>query len=354
MKLASDFDLRDLDGETSLTTSRAHVPETTVDLLAAQRAVRDLLVALGFDPSEEGLVETPRRVATTLAELTTPAPFTMTTFANTDGYDELVLARAIPFHSLCQHHLLPFIGVAHVGYLPADRIVGLSKVARVVDHFARSLQVQERLTTQIARCLYDELKPKGVGVVLEAEHLCMTLRGVQKLGTKTVTSTLLGAIGHDSRAREEFLALTRIQGRHGVCGGSSALVSRRESFNAAHQLRDPDLSDAENARLFGKCANLHGHNYAVDVVVAGEVEPGTGYVMDLKRLSDLIGREIIEHVDHRNLNTDVPWLAGQIPTAENLARAFWDRLEPHLPDSTLQSVRVWETDKNWAEYRGGH
>lgn len=353
MKLASDFDLGELDGETRTITPRMHIPTIPVDLRVAQHAVRDLLVALGFDLSDEGLVETPRRVAATLAELTTPRSFTMTTFANTEGYNELVLARGIPFHSLCQHHLLPFIGVAHVGYLPADRIVGLSKVARVVDHFARGLQVQERLTAQIAHCLYDGLNPKGVGVVLEAEHLCMTLRGVQKPGTKTVTSTLLGTIRDDSRAREEFLALTGIQGHNGVRSGATVLVSRRESFNAAHQLRDPDLSETENRRLFGKCANLHGHNYALDVAVAGDVDAATGYVMDLKQLSDLIGSEIIEHVDHRNLNTDVSWLAGQIPTAENLARAFWDRLEPRLPNGILQSVRVWETDKNWAEYRGG-
>jgi GTP cyclohydrolase IA len=353
MKLASDFDLGELDGETTKTTSPTPMPETAVDLPAAQHAVRDLLLALGFNPADESLVETPRRAATTLAELITPRPFTMTTFANTEGYDELVLARAIPFHSLCQHHLLPFIGVAHVGYLPADRIVGLSKVARVVDYFARGLQVQERLTTQIAHCLYDGLKPKGVGVVLEAEHLCMTLRGVQKTGTKTVTSTLLGTIRHDSRAREEFLALAGVSGRNNVTRDATFLVSRRESFNAAHQLRDSELSEEENRRLFGKCMNLHGHNYMLEVVVAGEVNPSTGYVMDLKRLSDLIGREIVEQVDHRNLNTDVPWLAGRIPTAENLARAFWDRLEPHLPGGTMHSLRVWETDKNWAEYRGG-
>jgi 6-pyruvoyltetrahydropterin/6-carboxytetrahydropterin synthase len=127
-------------------------------------------------------------------------------------------------------------------------------------------------------------------------------------------------------------------------------VSRRESFNAAHQLCDPDLSDDENRRLYGKCVNLHGHNYVVEVVVTGDVNPSTGYVIDLKRLSDLICREIIQHVDHRNLNTDVPWLMGQIPTAENLAAAFWDRLEPYLPGRALHSVKVWETEKNWAEY----
>jgi 6-pyruvoyltetrahydropterin/6-carboxytetrahydropterin synthase len=127
------------------------------------------------------------------------------------------------------------------------------------------------------------------------------------------------------------------------------LVSRRESFNAAHQLRDPGLTEAENERLFGKCANLHGHNYTVEVVVAGEVDRATGYVFDLKALGDLISSRILEDVDHRNLNTDVPWLDGLIPTAENLAIAFWERLRPELPVGSLRSVRVWETDKNWAE-----
>lgn len=129
-------------------------------------------------------------------------------------------------------------------------------------------------------------------------------------------------------------------------------VSRRESFNAAHQLSDPNLSDSENHQLFGKCTNLHGHNYVVEVVVSGQVDPATGYVMDLKRLSDLICEEIIEQVDHRNLNTDVPWLHGRLPTAENLAVAFWDRLKPRLQNATRFAVRVWETEKTWAEYSG--
>jgi len=124
---------------------------------------------------------------------------------------------------------------------------------------------------------------------------------------------------------------------------------RREAFNAAHQLRDPALSDDENERLFGKCANLHGHNYVLEVVVAGEIQPATGYVMDLKELSDVIRRRVIEDVDHRNLNTDVPWLQGRIPTAENLALAFWERISSELPEGLLRSVRLWETDKNWAE-----
>jgi 6-pyruvoyltetrahydropterin/6-carboxytetrahydropterin synthase len=129
----------------------------------------------------------------------------------------------------------------------------------------------------------------------------------------------------------------------------TVLVGRRESFNAAHQLCDPALSEEENRRLFGKCANLHGHNYVLEVVVAGEIDPASGYVLDLKLLSEVIGRQIIRDVDHRNLNVDVPWLKGLIPTAENLARAFWERLQPELPAGLLRSVRVWETDKNWAE-----
>jgi 6-pyruvoyltetrahydropterin/6-carboxytetrahydropterin synthase len=129
----------------------------------------------------------------------------------------------------------------------------------------------------------------------------------------------------------------------------TVLVGRRESFNAAHQLCDPDLSDEENRRLFGKCANLHGHNYVLEVVVAGEIDQASGFVVDLKWLSEVIGRQVICDVDHRNLNTDVPWLKGRVPTAENLAQAFWERLQPELPDGLLRSVRVWETDKNWAE-----
>ena len=126
-------------------------------------------------------------------------------------------------------------------------------------------------------------------------------------------------------------------------------ISRREGFNAAHQLRDASLSEDENRRLYGKCVNLHGHNYAVEVVVSGAIDPSTGYVMDLKRLSDLVTVEIIQHVDHRNLNTDVAWLRGQLPTAENLALAFWARLQPHLQQGSLRRVRVRETEKNWAE-----
>jgi GTP cyclohydrolase IA len=179
-----------------------------IDTATAERAVRDLLDALGQDVEAEGLRETPRRVAQAFAELLTPLPFRATTFPNDEGYDELVVAREIPFHSLCEHHLLPFHGVAHVGYLPGERIVGLSKLGRVVEFYARRLQVQERLTTQVAHWLQRELCPKGVGVVIEAEHLCMSLRGVQKPGARTVTSDLHGLVRDDPRTRQEFLALT--------------------------------------------------------------------------------------------------------------------------------------------------
>jgi 6-pyruvoyltetrahydropterin/6-carboxytetrahydropterin synthase len=130
---------------------------------------------------------------------------------------------------------------------------------------------------------------------------------------------------------------------------TTVVISRRESFNAAHELRNPELSEAENQRLYGKCANLHGHNYVLEVEVEGPIDPTTGYVFDLKLLSDVISRRIIEDVDHRNLNTDVPWLEGLIPTAENLALAFRERLRAELPEGSLRRVRVWETDKNWAE-----
>ena len=129
-------------------------------------------------------------------------------------------------------------------------------------------------------------------------------------------------------------------------------ISRREGFNAAHQLCDATLSEDENRRLYGKCVNLHGHNYALEVVVAGAIDLASGYLVDLKRLSDLMTREVIDHVDHRNLNTDVPWLRDRIPTAENLALAFWERLRPHLPEGSLHAVRVYETEKNWAECVG--
>ncbi|KAB2350319.1 GTP cyclohydrolase I FolE [Actinomadura rudentiformis] len=178
-----------------------------MDMQAAQVAVADLLMALGQDPASEHLADTPRRVAAAYAELLTPREFNLTTFPNEEGYDELVLAKNIPVQSLCEHHLLPFHGVAHVGYLPGERILGLSKLARVVELFARDLQVQERLTKQVADWLDEHLAPKGVGVVIEAEHLCMSMRGVRASGSATVTSTMHGLLRHDARSRQEFLAL---------------------------------------------------------------------------------------------------------------------------------------------------
>jgi len=180
-----------------------------VDLAAAEAAVRALLEALGAEADDEPLRDTPRRVAQAYAELLTPRAFDLTTFPNDEDYDELVVARDIPFHSLCQHHLLPFMGVAHVAYLPADRILGLSKLARVVETFARGLQTQERLTTQVSSWIDEHLRPKGVGVVLEAEHLCMTLRGANARGTRTTTSALSGLVREDARTRQEFLSLAR-------------------------------------------------------------------------------------------------------------------------------------------------
>ena len=195
-----------------MTQALAHLrplgPPQEIDLVAAERAAADLLGALGVDLTGESLRGTPGRMASMYAELLTPAAFTPTTFPNDGAYDELVVATDIPFHSLCEHHLLPFQGVAHVGYLPGQRIIGLSKLVRVVESFSRSLQVQERLTTQVADWLDDHLAAQGVGVVLEAEHLCMSLRGVQKRGARTVTSALRGRLRDDPRTRQEFLSLT--------------------------------------------------------------------------------------------------------------------------------------------------
>lgn len=180
------------------------------DLDAAEEAAAAFLEALGISTAGEQLRDTPGRMARAYAEMFTPKPFEATTFPNDEGYDELVLARDIPFRSVCEHHLLPFTGTACVGYLPGDRILGLSKLARVVEYFAARPQVQERLTKQVADWLTDHLQPRAVGVVLRAEHTCMTLRGVHATGSTTVTSTLLGTLRSDARSRQEFFALTGI------------------------------------------------------------------------------------------------------------------------------------------------
>ena len=181
-----------------------------VDLAAAEKAAGDFLAALGVDVDGDGLRQTPARMARAYAELFDARPFRLTTFPNEEGYDELVLARGIPFRTICEHHLMPFAGVAHVGYLPAERIVGLSTLARLVEHFAARPQTQERLTQQVAGRLAASLNPRGAGVVLEAEHTCMTLRGVRAIGATTITSALLGTLRADARSRSEFFALTGV------------------------------------------------------------------------------------------------------------------------------------------------
>lgn len=204
--------LKEADGPPDGTQVIGLAPEMA-DAHRAEAAIEQLLQSLGVDLDLEDLGDTPRRVAAMYRELLTPETFNFTTFANTAGYDELVLVRDIPFVSLCAHHLLPFTGEAHVAYLPGERIVGLSKLARTVQHFARTLQVQERLTKQVADLIQEELAPKGVGVVIEAEHQCMTVRGVKATGAKTVTSTMYGLLRHNHASRAEFLSLAGINTR---------------------------------------------------------------------------------------------------------------------------------------------
>jgi GTP cyclohydrolase I len=180
-----------------------------VDPTAAEEYAAGLLTALGLDLDDENLAETPRRMAQALIEMTSGPSFDLTTFPNDEDYDELVLVQDIPLQSLCEHHMLPFVGVAHVGYLPGSRIIGLSKFARMVELHARRPQTQERLTKRIADHPQDALDPRGVGVVIEAEHTCMTLRGARTPGARTTTSALFGQLRNDPRSRAEFLALTR-------------------------------------------------------------------------------------------------------------------------------------------------
>ncbi len=181
--------------------------DATIDIDGAVAGAHQLLESLGIDLSDPILAQTPQRMALNLAEFLNPLPFDMTTFPNDENYDELVLVKDIPFHSLCEHHVLPFVGVAHVAYIPGEKILGLSKLARVVEKFARGLQVQERLTAQIANFIEEQLEPKGVGVVLEAEHSCMTLRDTKSTGSKTVTSSLKGLLRDSDRSRAEFFSL---------------------------------------------------------------------------------------------------------------------------------------------------
>jgi GTP cyclohydrolase I len=178
----------------------------TIDVPAAETAVADLLRALGRDITDPHLIDTPRRVTEAYVELLTPRPHRWTVFPNTEGYEDLVLVRNIAFHSICEHHLLPFRGTATIGYVPGDRLMGLSKLARGLELFARDLQIQERLTVQLADWLVSTLDPVGAGVVLEAEHLCMSLRGVQAAGTITRTSAFRGALADPGPLRDEFQA----------------------------------------------------------------------------------------------------------------------------------------------------
>ena len=180
----------------------------------AEAAVRTLIEWAGDDPSREGLLETPKRVAKAYRELfagyeADPREYLERTFEEVAGYDELVVLRDIRVVSFCEHHMLPFLGKAHVGYLPTDRVVGISKLARVVHGFARRLQIQEKLTAEIASAIQEVLKPRGVGVVIESEHSCMTMRGVNTPGSRLTTSSLLGVVRDDPRTRQEFLEFVR-------------------------------------------------------------------------------------------------------------------------------------------------
>lgn len=181
------------------------------DLGAARAAAGALLAALGVDVRSQSLAKTPARMARALDEMLTPRSFDATTFSNDEGYEQLVIEREIGFRSLCEHHFLPFVGRAYVGYLPGERILGLSKLARLVELLASRPQVQERLTQQVANWLNDSLAPRGVGVVLVAEHMCMTLRGARAAGSTTVTSALHGLLLTDARARAEFFFLAGIR-----------------------------------------------------------------------------------------------------------------------------------------------
>ena len=178
-----------------------------------QNAVREILIAVGENPDREGLLETPKRVANMYEEIfagLTEDPKQHIKLFNEQSNDEMVIVKDIPFYSMCEHHLLPFFGKAHIGYIPSDnKIIGLSKLARIVDNFAKKPQVQERLTSDIADFLNDNLQPKGVAVIMEAEHMCMTMRGIKKPGSKTITTVAKGIYKEDREERKEILSLMR-------------------------------------------------------------------------------------------------------------------------------------------------
>ena len=184
----------------------------------AEAAVRTLLAWAGEDPAREGLLDTPKRVVDAYGDWYSgysddPREFLERTFKEVAGYDEMIVLRDIEFESHCEHHMAPIIGKAHVGYLPDGKVVGISKLARVVETYARRFQVQEKMTAQIARCIQDVLQPLGVGVVIDASHQCMTTRGVHKTGVSMVTSTMLGTFREDARTRAEFLQFIGLDGR---------------------------------------------------------------------------------------------------------------------------------------------
>ena len=196
--------------------SKARAPKRKVSRAAAEAAVQTLLRWAGEDPDREGLRETPKRVVNAYGDWfsgynSDPGEYLRRTFEEVEGYDEMVVLRDISFESFCEHHMCPIIGRAHVGYLPTDRVVGISKLARVVDGFSRRFQVQEKLTAQIAGCINDVLQPRGVGVVIDAVHQCMTTRGVHKLGVSMVTSKMLGTFREDASTRAEFLRFIDIE-----------------------------------------------------------------------------------------------------------------------------------------------
>jgi GTP cyclohydrolase IA len=202
--------LEDVDLDAALEVFLEVRRDPRIQLEQAAQAAQAFLEALGVDLTRPGMKDTPARMARAYAELFSPRPFLATHFPNDEGYDQMVLAKRIPFRSVCEHHTLPFIGVGYVGYLPGERILGLSKLARLVEHFAAAPQMQERLTQQIAVWLNENLEPRGVGVVLEAEHTCMTLRGVQAHDGRVMTSALLGQLRDEPAARAEFFALTGV------------------------------------------------------------------------------------------------------------------------------------------------
>jgi GTP cyclohydrolase IA len=204
------------DAKSSLcATTRPTSPEVTRE--QAMDAVRTLLRWAGEEPTREGLRDTPERVVDAYREWfsgydSDPEDYLRRTFQEVAGYDEMIVLRDIPFESFCEHHMAPIIGRAHVGYLPDGKVVGISKLARVVDAFAHRLQVQEKLTAQIATCISDVLQPRGVGVVVDATHQCMTTRGIRKQGVSMITSQMLGSFREDARTRAEFLRFIDIDG----------------------------------------------------------------------------------------------------------------------------------------------